>query len=66
MGYDDTWFARLQRLSLTTVNGHITEVGEVAARTLIGRIEGNGGTAGIRLLFPALVVRSSTGPVPRR
>jgi DNA-binding LacI/PurR family transcriptional regulator len=64
VGYDDTWFARLQRLSLTTVNGHITEVGQVAARTLTARIEGEGGTAGIRLLFPDLVQRSSTGPAP--
>src|SRR6185295_18532420 len=27
VGYDDSWFARLNRLSLTTVNSHITEVG---------------------------------------
>lgn len=64
VGYDDTWFARMHRLSLTTVDGHIGEVGQVAARTLIARIEGEGGTAGIRLLFPALVERSSTGPAP--
>jgi DNA-binding LacI/PurR family transcriptional regulator len=66
VGYDDTWFARLKRVSLTTVNGHIAEVGQVAARTLIDRIEGEGGTAGVRLLFPALVERSSTGPAPVR
>jgi len=64
VGYDDTWFARLQRLSLTTVNGHIAEVGQVAGRTLTARIDGERGTAGIRLLFPALVQRSSTGPAP--
>ena len=62
VGYDDTWFARLHRLSLTTINGHIAEVGQVAGRTLIARIDGDGGTAGVRLLFPALVERSSTGP----
>jgi DNA-binding LacI/PurR family transcriptional regulator len=64
VGYDDTWFARLHRLSLTTINGHITEVGQVAGRTLTARIDGERGTAGTRLLFPALVDRSSTGPVP--
>jgi DNA-binding LacI/PurR family transcriptional regulator len=64
VGYDDTWFARLQRLSLTTVDGHITQVGQVAGRTLIARIDGERGTAGVRLLFPALVERSSTGPAP--
>ena len=55
VGYDDSWFARLNRLSLTTVNGHITEVGQVAGRTLTARIDGERGSAGTRLLFPALV-----------
>ena len=64
VGYDDSWFARLNRLSLTTVNSHITEVGQVAGRTLTARIDGERGTAGTRLLFPALVRRSSTGPAP--
>ncbi len=64
VGYDDTWFARLPRLSLTTVNGHIAEVGQVAGRTLTARIGGQRGTPGVHLLFPALVERSSTGPAP--
>jgi DNA-binding LacI/PurR family transcriptional regulator len=64
VGYDDSWFARLRRLSLTTINGHIAEVGQVAGRTLMARIGGERGTAGVRLLFPALVERSSTGPAP--
>ena len=64
VGYDDTWFARLHRLSLTTIDGHIAEVGQVAGRTLTARIDGERGTAGVRLLFPALVERSSTGPPP--
>jgi DNA-binding LacI/PurR family transcriptional regulator len=64
VGYDDSWFARLHRLSLTTINSHIAEVGQVAGRTLTARIDGERGTAGIRLLFPALVERSSTGPAP--
>jgi DNA-binding LacI/PurR family transcriptional regulator len=64
VGYDDTWFARMHRMSLTTVDSHIGEVGQVAARALVARIGGEGGTAGIRLLFPALVERSSTGPAP--
>lgn len=64
VGYDNTVFARLHRLSLTTVDGHITEVGQVAGRTLIARIDGDTGTVGTRLLTPALVVRSSTGAPP--
>jgi len=64
VGYDDTWFARLHRLSLTTINGHIAEVGQVAGHTLTARIDGERGTPGIRLLYPDLVQRSSTGPAP--
>jgi DNA-binding LacI/PurR family transcriptional regulator len=64
VGYDDSWFARLHRLSLTTIDSHITEVGQVAGRALAARIEGDSGTAGIRLLFPELIQRSSTGPAP--
>ena len=61
VGYDNTVFARLHRLSLTTIDGHIAEVGQVAGRTLTARIDGDDSTVGTRLLTPALVVRSSTG-----
>ena len=64
VGYDNTVFSRLHRLSLTTVDSHVTEVGQVAGRTLTGRIAGDRSTPGTRLLSPALVVRSSTGPPP--
>jgi DNA-binding LacI/PurR family transcriptional regulator len=63
-GYDNTVFSRLPRLSLTTIDGHIAEVGQVAGRMLTARLGGDNGTAGTRLLSPALVVRSSTGPAP--
>ena len=64
VGYDDSWFTRLRRLSLTTVDSHIAEVGRVAGRTLTDRIAGDHGAAGVRLLFPQLVQRSSSGPAP--
>jgi DNA-binding LacI/PurR family transcriptional regulator len=64
VGYDNTVFARLFRLSLTSIDSHIAEVGQVAGRTLTGRIGGDKGTAGTRLLAPALITRSSTGPPP--
>ncbi len=64
VGYDNTAFSRMHRLSLTTVDSHSTEVGQVAGRTLTGRLAGDRSTAGTRLLSPALVVRSSTGPPP--
>ena len=64
VGYDNTVFSKLDRLSLTTIDSHIAEVGQLAGRTLTARLDGDSGTAGTRLLSPALVVRSSTGPPP--
>jgi DNA-binding LacI/PurR family transcriptional regulator len=64
VGYDNTVFSRLHRLSLTTIDSHNAEVGQLAGRTLTARLDGDSGTAGTRLLSPALVVRSSTGPPP--
>ena len=66
VGYDNTVFARLHRLSLTTIDGHIAEVGQVAGRTLTARIDGDAGSVGTRLLSPVLVRRTSTGPPPSR
>ena len=62
VGYDNSVFSKLDRLSLTTIDGHMAEVGQLAGRTLTARLDGDGGTAGTRLLLPALVLRSSTGP----
>jgi DNA-binding LacI/PurR family transcriptional regulator len=66
VGYDNTVFARLLRLSLTSIDSHIAEVGQVAGRTLTARINGDKGTTATRLLSPALITRSSTGPPPER
>ena len=65
VGYDNNVFARLHRLSLTTIDAHIAEVGQVAGRTLIARIDGDTSTVGTRLLSPALVLRSSTASLSR-
>jgi DNA-binding LacI/PurR family transcriptional regulator len=64
VGYDNTVFAKLHRFLLTTIDSHISEVGQVAGRTLTARLDGDEGTKGTRLLAPALVLRSSTGPPP--
>lgn len=64
IGYDNTVFARLLRLSLTSIDSHVAEVGRVAGRTLTERIDGDRSTAGTRLLSPVLITRSSTGPPP--
>ena len=66
VGYDNTVFARLHRFSLTTVDAHIAEVGQVAGRTLTARLDGEAGTAETRLLAPSLVIRSTTAPPPAR
>jgi DNA-binding LacI/PurR family transcriptional regulator len=65
VGYDNTVYARLPRLALTTIDSHIAEVGRLAGRTLTARINGDKGTAETRLLFPALIARSSTGSAPQ-
>jgi len=38
VGYDNTAFSRLHRLSLTTIDSHSAEVGKVAGRTLTARL----------------------------
>jgi DNA-binding LacI/PurR family transcriptional regulator len=65
VGYDNTVYSRLPRLSLTTIDSHNAEVGQLAGRTLTARINGDEGTAETRLLSPALIPRSSTGPPPQ-
>jgi DNA-binding LacI/PurR family transcriptional regulator len=64
IGYDNTVFARMRRVSLTTVDPHITEVGRVAGELLLDSIdhpvpasEGRGVT---RLVPPSLITRSTT------
>lgn len=65
VGYDDTVFARLPRLGLTSVNSQIGEVGRTAAEALVARLgERRAAPASTRLISPALVDRSSTGPAP--
>src|SRR4051812_8101589 len=64
VGYDNTAYSRLPRLSITTIDGHNEEVGQLAGRTLISRIAGDASTIETRLLSPTLVRRSSTGPPP--
>ena len=61
VGYDNTVFSRLHRLSLTTIDSHSAEVGHVTGRTLTARLDGGRGTAQTRLLAPSLIRRSSTG-----
>lgn len=68
IGYDNTVFSRLRRLSLTTVDAHIDEVGRVAGELLLERLESTDdppeeAQAANRLLKPTLVPRTSTAAV---
>ncbi len=65
VGYDDTVLARLPRLSLTSVDAHIAEVGRAAGEVLTARLAGDRtDQPTTRLITPSLVTRSSTAPPP--
>jgi len=60
-GFDDIMFARCTNPPLTTVCQPGSEIGEVAARTLLDMIEASAPAQVIGLPLP-LVIRRSTGP----
>jgi DNA-binding LacI/PurR family transcriptional regulator len=62
VGYDNIFLAALRRLSLTTVNQPRGEMGRLAVRTLVQRIEGVRSTPVRYRLAPELIVRASTAP----
>jgi DNA-binding LacI/PurR family transcriptional regulator len=63
-GFDNSLFARLRALWLTSVDGTAYQMGQQAGQMLLERIENPGAPAQTRLLPPKLEVRGSTGPVP--
>jgi DNA-binding LacI/PurR family transcriptional regulator len=63
-GYDDTYFGRMRRLSLTTVDARTGEVGHEAGEVLTRRLAGDTSSPVTQLLRPRLVVRRSTGRAP--
>jgi LacI family transcriptional regulator len=63
MGFDDIPGAMFQTPSLTTVRQPLNRMGEVAAQTLLERIEGNVEESNIAI-EPELVVRESTAKAP--
>jgi DNA-binding LacI/PurR family transcriptional regulator len=66
VGFDNSVFARLRALWLTSVDATAFELGERAARMLLARI-GRPGTPGETVLLPPrLEVRGSSGPAPAR
>ena len=66
MGYDNTALAALRHISLTTIHQPRNQIGEMAMRAVIRRIERPSASARRHVLAPELVVRDTTAPPPRR
>ncbi len=66
VGYDNTSLAQIRHLWLTSVDNASVEVGQRAARALLGRILEPAAAATQQLIRPTLQVRGSTGPPPTR
>ncbi|GAB3457743.1 LacI family DNA-binding transcriptional regulator [Kineococcus endophyticus] len=60
VGYDDTSIAKLRAVSLTSVDNAAHEVGRLAARRLLDRLEDPDAPADLQLVAPRLVVRATT------
>jgi DNA-binding LacI/PurR family transcriptional regulator len=64
VGFDDIRIAVHNNPSLTTVRQPLEKMGEIAARTLLKRLEDHGSWVPKIIIEPELVVRDSTGPPP--
>jgi DNA-binding LacI/PurR family transcriptional regulator len=64
VGFDDIRDAAYHTPSLTTVRQPLRKMGEIAAQTLLERIEGRKDYPAQIAIEPVLVVRESTGPCP--
>jgi len=62
VGFDDIQAAAYCNPTLTTVRQPLRKMGELAARTLLERIEGAAAATGEIAVEPEFVVRRSTGP----
>ena len=65
VGYDNTFFARLSHISLTTVDQPREEMGRLAVQLLAARVEGSAGEPELVLTTPTFILRRTTAPVTR-
>ncbi|NDH12067.1 MAG: LacI family transcriptional regulator, partial [Actinobacteria bacterium] len=65
VGYDNTFIAELNHMSLTTINQPRHQMGQLAIRTVLERIEDDRTEPTHIDLAPTLSVRRSTAP-PRK
>lgn len=65
VGFDDSALMNAVDPPLTTVRQPIEPMGRIVIELLVGQIAGNGVVTDEYLFEPELVVRSSTGPVPK-
>jgi DNA-binding LacI/PurR family transcriptional regulator len=62
MGYDNTALAALRHISLTTIHQPRNQIGEMAMKAVLRRIQRPGSPARRQVLAPRLVVRATTAP----
>lgn len=62
VGFDDIQWAAFNTPSLTTVRQPLVKMGQIAAETVVGMIEGRRDHIAQIAIEPTLVVRESTGP----
>lgn len=64
VGFDDIPTAAFYSPSLTTVRQPLRDMGQIAAATLLGRLNESGDAPATIAVEPELIVRESTGPAP--
>jgi DNA-binding LacI/PurR family transcriptional regulator len=64
IGFDDIQLASYLNPTLTTIRQPLQKMGEIAARTLLDRIENRSEYVAEIAVAPVLIVRQSTGPAP--